>query len=507
MKVAQKSKRGWYRAGLVILGLILFVPVLSACSLFGEGEKGADDDPSTLRIGVLYTYGDNFESYRTQFTDIFAYANSHIDIEFVAAVDQSNYMYSTYPQDEDQPDPVEEMKNLMQGSNPPDVVMVDYGTLQPLIDDNLLQPLDPLLQESGINVDEEFVPAVVEGIREMGNNQLYALAPTFSSSALLFNRGLFDEAGVEVPTDFMTWDEVFELASRVAGGDGEDRVYGFGFERYMYTDPFYSMRRYTAQLDNVQMYDEKAGVMTVDTPEWAKVWNDFVNLHEQDIMFDEESGGGGMVNFDSPFSHDLFMSGKLAMTLAHYGELDQIINANNSASNIEDYEFIDWDVVTFPVHEEAPDVGGEMNIEPVMAINAEAQNKEAAWQLLEFVHSKEWAELKSKSSYNMVSRADYIEPKQGVDFNISAFYELKPVDNSNMYYMGNDQRYWEAEHIGRMKFEEVLNGNLSVEEGLAEWESEGNAILSEPIPEDDFGDGGIDLPMPLDDVIEESVEF
>lgn len=493
MQNERNKKIAWRKATLVFLGLILFVPVLAACSLFG-GEKAPDNEPSTLRIGVMYSYGGDFDSYRVQFTDMFEFANPHIDLEFVAAVDYGDY-YSTYPSQEEQPDPVEEMKKLMEGPNPPDLVMVGYSDLEQLIADNLLQPLDPLLQESKINVDEEFVPAVVEGIREMGNNQLYALAPTFSSSALLFNRDLFAQAGVEEPTDFMTWDEIFDLASRVANGEGEDRVYGFGFERYMYSDPFYSMRTYTAPL-GLKMYDEDAGVMTVDRPEWREVWQDFIDLYEQEIMFNEMANEGIYRPGNSPFSHDLFMSGKLAMTLVYYSELDQIINANNNASNIEGFEFIDWDVVTFPVHDEAPEVGGRMNIEPVMAINAQAQNKEAAWDLIEFVHGEKWAEIKSRSSYNMVSRIDYIEPKQGVDFNVAAFYQLKPAKEADYYYTGNDYRYWEVESIGMMKFREVMSGNLSVEDALAQWEAEGNEILSQPIPDDDFG-GGIPLPEPM----------
>ena len=41
----------------------------------------------------------------------------------------------------------------------------------------------------------EFVPPIIDGIREQGNGFLYALTPTFTPSALYYNKKLFNECG------------------------------------------------------------------------------------------------------------------------------------------------------------------------------------------------------------------------------------------------------------------------------------------------------------------------
>lgn len=456
--------------------VLLFSTVLAACSPNQQGSES--EEPRVLRIATLYNYGGGYDHIRTQYTDLFEFTNPNIEIEFVSAV-QENY-YGMYPTpDGEETNPIDELKKLMEGPNPPDLVMIDYEYLSTLIEDNLLMPLDSLMAENNFDTSD-FAPAVIDGIRALGNNQLYALAPMFSSSAIVYNRGLFDRMNVEYPHDDMTWDELFELARRVTGSEGENKVYGFSFQPYFYSDPYYDMQLYTAPLE-LKMTDDAMETMTVDTPAWASAWNTIVQL-KKDGIFPEEPPWNEMGGVDmpyNPFQHDAFMSGKLAMTIMHYGRLDELINANQNADRIEGYEPIDWEVAAIPFHPQYPDVGGQVYLEALMGINAKAENVEDAWALFEFIHGERWAQLKSRSSYNFVSRTSYIEPKQGLDYNIEAFFKRIPAPNpySNMYRLHPE--YYQIEHIGRMKFQQVIEDQLTVEQALAEWQNEGNQVLQQ----------------------------
>ncbi len=468
MKTLKLKKVHGNRWAVLMLIIVMTGGLLAACS--PASKKAEEDTPRLLRIASVF--GDSsYDGYlRTEFTEIYEYTQQ-VEVEFVYAIDYSEYRYEDGLGDLD---PIEELIKLMEGPNPPDLVMIEYPQLQELVNNNMLLALDSYIANDNIDLSE-FVPMVIDGLKEVGNDQLYALAPTFSSSALIYNRGLFDRAGVGYPEDHMTWNEIFDLARRVAGGEGEDKVFGFSFNRYAFDDLFYYLQNYTAPLQ-LRFVDDSGERMLVNSEQWANVLNTLVDLYRDEVLPNRDNI---TLDYSSPYSHDLFLSGKVAMTLVHYSELDEVINANNYADSIEGYEYIDWDVVTYPTHEEAPGVGAAISMYPLLGINAKAQNTEGAWDFIKFIHSEEWAKLKSRSSHQLVTRKAYNEPKGGLDYNMEAFFALKPQPQflTDMYRIVPN--YWEIMQIGQRKFYEVLENEKTVEEALAEWQTEGDMLLQQ----------------------------
>ncbi|MCZ4149055.1 ABC transporter substrate-binding protein, partial [Escherichia coli] len=135
------------------------------------------------------------------------------------------------------PDTMESIKKIMTGDNPVDGVVADTSTIRSLIQENMLKQLDPLMQEDKFDTSD-IVPSVLEGIKDIGDQSIYALTPTFSSSALFYNKAIFQKAGVEPPTDNMTWDDIFNLATRVTSGEGKDHVFGFAFSTWQGGSPY-----------------------------------------------------------------------------------------------------------------------------------------------------------------------------------------------------------------------------------------------------------------------------
>ncbi|MFD2612844.1 ABC transporter substrate-binding protein [Paenibacillus gansuensis] len=477
MSSKQKLKKSFV-AGLA---LSLVLPVLAACN---NNSEAKDNEQRVLRIATMFGGGGDDQWLRQQYTEIYEYTHPNITIEIIPAVEQSMYGYEQQPKEGEKPkDPIEEMKKKMTGPNPPDVVLVDYQQLQSFIDDNMLTQLDPMMTEDKFD-PSELVPAVYDGLKKLGDDKLYALAPTFSSSALFYNKALFTAAGVEPPADGMTWDDLFNKARQLKSGTGENAKYGFSFNNYSGSDPFYDMMAYTAPLQ-LSMFDEKAEKMTVDTDKWEQVWTTISQIYNEKIMPEMQDPGKPMP-MDSkqaynPFQGDNFMSGKVAMTIANYGYINQLIDASKNASKVEGFTPPDWDVVTVPVHPEQPTVGGNIWMNSVMGINAKAQNVKDAWDLIKFINGEDWAKLKSRSSYELVSRTKYNKPKDGYNYNIAAFYKLTPVptqDNLSKLYQQMPNLY-RVQEIGRNKFQEVIKGKKKVRDALKEWNTEGNAMLQE----------------------------
>lgn len=473
-------KRGFgklRKAVTVSLTAALTLGLLAGCT----GGKATDkQEEKVLRIGVLYGSTDD-SWFRQQYTDIFEYTNKNIKIEIVPAVDNNQYRYNDGTEPYVQPDYLESMKKIMTGSNPVDVVVADTGTLKQLIQENLLKQLDPMIQEDKFDTTD-YVPSVIDGIKDLGEGNIFALAPSFSSSALYYNKKIFTDAGVEPPTDKSTWDDIFAKARLVAKGEGKDRVYGFSFNRYKGNDPFWDMQyTYVGGLQ-LKTFDDKAENMTVSSPQWVKVWETISKLAKDKIIPDSNSGMNDNEVWTA-VSSDLFLSGKVAMTIGESNYVNEVADANNNASKIKNFTPVDWDVVTVPVHPEKPDVGGNIYLSNTFSINSSAPNADTAWDYIKFINGEEYAKLKSRSNtYEMVSRKSYIQPKQGLSYNIQAFYLLKPLPPTNPKddkMMADKPGLYNVTNMGRTYFQQVLENKKTPDEALKEWAEKGNKMLQE----------------------------
>ncbi|MBU5440558.1 ABC transporter substrate-binding protein [Paenibacillus sp. MSJ-34] len=474
----------------VCFTLTLLVPLLAACT----GSKGGDDNNKerVLRIGTVWNYGGDDSYLRQQYTDIFEYANPNIKIEFVGAIDNSDYMYTDPNNPPERPDELESMKKLLTGANPVDVVMLDSGMYKKLVNENMLQQLDPLIQKDKYDITD-FVPTVIDGIKDLGDSNLYGLAPTFGASALFYNKQMFLDAGIPAPQDNMTWDDIFDLARRISTGEGENRQFGIQLNRWG-GDPWWDLNTYMSALQ-LRTFDDKAEKMTVDTPGWEKAWSTIAKLSKDKIM------PNGRENFAprkegvwNRYDGDNFLSSRVAMTIADYGYITELIDANKNVEKIDGMKKVDWDVVTMPTHPEAPGIGGNIYLSNIMAINAKAQNPDDAWAFVKFLNSPEWAKLKSRSSYELVSRKSFIQPREGLSYNTAAFYTLKPlppVDDDNELYR-KYENLWQVTQKGQEYFQQVIEDKKTSAEALKEWQAKGDAMLQElkKDPKKQFDMGG-----------------
>jgi multiple sugar transport system substrate-binding protein len=261
------------------------------------------------------------------------------------------------------------------------------------------------------------------------------------------------------------------------------------------------------------MFSDNAEKMTVDSDGWEKVWNTMIQLSKEKI-FPEPVDYSKMdavrrAAMDSgeynPFQNNTFMNGKLAMTIGQQYSINELIRANKSAASIKGYTPIDWDIVTMPTHPEAKDVGGNVYLNGLMGINAKAQNPADAWKFIKFINGEDWARLKSKSVNQLVSRAKYIQPREGMQYNIKAFYSLKPVpmENEMSKLYRQYQNIGQVNSMGMQYFKKAIEGTTTVREALKEWQTAGDAALKQMKENPDApinvmpGGGGKTMAIPM----------
>ncbi|WP_274365708.1 ABC transporter substrate-binding protein [Paenibacillus thermotolerans] len=470
------------RMTAAILSVFIMIGLAAAgCSQAATSGESAE---RVLRIAV-YQYGSDDEWFRQQYTDLFEFANPGVTVEIVPAVEYNPYAMDGGSQGGgDRNDPAAVMTKLIQSDNPPDVVMMEYAILPSLVEENLLLPLDSYIAKDRVDLSR-FVPAVQSSLKQASQDgRLYALAPQFSSSALFYNRELFDRLGVAYPKDHMTWDELFALARQVSqvaaevSAAGSARTYGFSFSTYKDSDPYWDMEPFTQPLQ-LYRYDEAGDRMTVNTEEWESVWSTFADLRRTNVIpGSPQPDENGMNRMWDPIADDYFLSGNVAMVLASSYYVNELESVRKAAETNTALVPVSWNVVTQPVHPEAPEVGSRVDLIGLMGIGAKAQNPDDAWEFIKFIHGGRWAKLKSGSQNVFSTLAEYNKPRGGADYNISAFMQLKPAytrDESNLYRKYPD--LFSVEKIGRNKFQEVLEGKKAARQALQEWQTEGDAML------------------------------
>lgn len=454
-----------------IIGTLLIMTLLSGL-MIGCTSQETDGlptgEPQVLRI--LGGWGD--DSYvRNNWTDYYELTHKQVEIEIIPMQEPVRN-----PQEAEEAEPLmDRIKRLMTEDNPPDVILIDeLSILSTLVEEGLVQSLDTFMEKSNFDLNA-LVPAVRAGIQDAGDgNSMYALAPTFSSQALFYNKNLFDQKGVPYPTDNMTWDQIAELARQLNSGEGEDRIYGFWSNEGQ--SIYYFLNNFTAPLE-LSMFDEEFKTVTFNTPLWESALTKYINYVNDGLFPQSPEMQGERYTPEMDMFWRAFYNGKAAMAVMHSYELQNM----QQMSNNPDMMNFDWDVVTVPTHAEAPEVGGNLYMQGLMAINRNAQNVDLAWDFIQFHNGEDMLKLKSRQQGMFVSQEAFIQNNmENGPSNLQAFYALKPAPNP-MYasYQNGGEKVYEVMAMAEQTLQEVIKGNKSVQEGLAELQSKGQEILDQ----------------------------
>jgi len=464
-----KAKR--FLSALMVL--LLMVPLLTAC--LNNTDTAATNEPKVLRI-----LGDEWNV--NELGQLFEVANSdNVTIEVIDLNKIRNDLYNEAQKNGGKPvDIYEKMKEILTGPNPPDVVYLDQTNLQQFIDDGLLKPLDSFIEKDKFDI-EKIAPAVRDGIRELGNGTLYALSPTFYSSALFYNKDFFTRRNIPFPTDGMTWDEIFNLGRQLKYEEGDQKYYGLAFP---WANINTEVQTYVAPL-GLTVFDSEFKTVTINTSEWKKAWQTIIDMNNEGVIappFDYEAAKNGRI---SPFADNPFITGNAAMMIGDYYQIRQlsdIFSGNNYyGPDTEMPQKFEWDIVTLPVHEEFPDVGGQVSMGNLMGINSNAENPDLAWKYISFLNGDKVAKVLAKKSYGeLVARTEYLQPPEGLNINMAAFTALKPAPynpDNDLYRKFPNGAPYQVYDIIYQQLDEAAKGNKTVDEALAEAQNKAQEAL------------------------------
>lgn len=241
----------------------------------------------------------------------------------------------------------------------PDIMLAHNG-FDILYEADAAYPLDELIElhQTDLSRFREGLIDIVKARDPEGSNQIYGLPFEDFAPVLFYNKDIFDQFGVDYPTDGMTWDEVIDLAKEVSGERDGTEYRGLAFQ----TSWHYSFA--LSQLSPHGTDPETGEVLFSEHEEFRK----FIDLFDElrSIPGNEENIVAG------------FMDQNVAMTLQHLNEMKSYSDAG-----------LNFDIVSFPVWSEKPDAGPVKFIGQTLAINKHSEHKTAAYKVIELLTSAE----------------------------------------------------------------------------------------------------------------------
>ena len=252
----------------------------------------------------------------------------------------------------------------------PDVMQMSpdyYGLYSDYFED-----LQPYLEKEGVNADDVFTEGMLAPYYRP-DGKLEGMPLLENVFVLAYNKDLFDQFGVDYPTDDWTWDDLKEAAEKFVSGEGADATYGIVNH---WVEPNFALI-----CEGGSPYSDDLQTLELNTPEVAAGLDLFGELVQSKAMPDDTAA-------KSLPKEQLFVSGHAAMY--PLGGFETKLIAEEIGDNFN------WDVVTMPKVKD----GGTNNVMYATgyAMLNTAENKDAAWTFLKEVgyENEDMAEVTSR---------------------------------------------------------------------------------------------------------------
>ena len=266
----------------------------TACSGKESGGEGASGEPAkstkdyksdkevTLRYAI---WGATQQEVSKELADAFheKYPNITVEVEYTP---QNTGEYWT------------KLESSCTGGSAPDVFWMNGVHADTYIEGGMMLPLTDLIEDSELIDWKEDFPETLTAQYER-DGEIYAVPKDFDTIAVWYNKQIFDEAGVEYPSDDWTWEEMVETARKLT--NKEKGIYGITAEmngQQNYYPTISANGGYILAEDKKSCgYDEENTIKGINC--WTELMEEGLSPSLQQLT-------------DTP-SKTLFESGKLAM--------------------------------------------------------------------------------------------------------------------------------------------------------------------------------------------------
>jgi len=331
---------------------------------------------------------------------------------------------------------------MLSGGDDTDIITVkDIPGYSAMLTRGQIVPLNDYIDKDSL--DLSMFSGAAEQLTYEGS--IYALPFRSDIWILYYNKDLFDAAGVAYPTNEMTWTQFDEIARQMTSGSGAEKVYGAHFHTW----------RSCVELATVQ--DGKNTVISTDYSFMKPMYDMVVGMQNDGIIMDYGELKAGSVHYSGVFKNQQIAM--LPMGSWWIGGMIKAVDAGEADFN--------WDVVKFPVPEGvAP--GTTAGTLTSLAINANSDAKDAAWDFIKFYSGPEGAKALAATGNLPAVRTpevlDVFSSVAGVPAGAAEALQTVTVRLE----LPMDPNVGAIEQILNEEHELIMTESVTVDEGIAE---------------------------------------
>ena len=285
-----------FKKFVVAMLCVAMVGMFAACG-GGSSDSGSGDASGAITINIWDA--NQQEGIQEICNDWTAQGNPEVKVE---VIDWDNYWTL--------------LEAGASGGELPDVFWMHSDYAQIYMENDVLLDLTEYIEKDGIDLGQ-YYPDITAIYQSDGKT--YALPKDHDTIALLYNKALFDEAGVDYPTDDWTYEDMYEAAKTITEKTADD-TYGFALNTSNDQDGWYNyVYAYGANIVNTEKTD--TAIDSAEGKAAMEMVRKLLTVGTPQAVV-SESG-----------TDSLFQSGKVAMIT----QGSWMINAFYTAENHDDY--------------------------------------------------------------------------------------------------------------------------------------------------------------------------
>ncbi len=290
------------------------------------------------------------------------------------------------------------------------------------------------------------------------DGNLYALPYRSDFWVLFYNKTLFDQAGIEYPTNDMTWDQYAELARRMTSGEGIDKIYGAHYHTWL------------SAVCNWAVCGSDYTLADGTYEPLKYFYNLTLGLEDEGVCQAYSELKAANLHYSAAF-----YQGNIAMLPMGYWFAATLISEKAKGT----FDF-DWSFVAVP-HMEDVAAGASFGSITGACINKNTLNKDAAWKFISWRCSEEGAKaiaaVGTRPAYVSNEIAATMASAEGFPADDACRAALVPSSMSLEWPIGD--KVSEIKTIVNEEHTLIMSRELSVDEGVAEMDSRAAEVLAE----------------------------
>jgi multiple sugar transport system substrate-binding protein len=410
----------------------------SAPAATEESAKAGGLSPDIEATLVLYDFGDtNDRAIREKAIARFnqRYPKVKVELQFTPITTWSEYL--------------EKLVTQVAGGAPPDLIHIATEGVRLAADKKLALPLDDLVKNDpeGQALLADVAPTLLDSFTVDG--QLYLVPAAWNNMMIYYNTKVFEEAGIERPSDDWTWDDFMAIAKKLSSGEGADRTYGYGI-------PYFNFGIHPWFLSNgASLMKNNLTESNLDDPKVAEAAQ---FLHD---MVHVDKVAPDPFSTDPNAAYQQFSTGKIGMTGGGHWPM-QFFMSNN---------FEDYDVLPWPQHGAKATVFGADGY----GIYPDSKNKELAWELIKELTSEETMMQTVTAGVAIPARRSVAEVKEFLAMPAHASLFYQSLDYAQPVTAPANFNEMESSFMRHM--DQVMSGELTAEEAMKAAHEELSAAL------------------------------